>query len=93
MLFTVFSVSKFIFCCLADIIAGLQAETSARLYTRLCAELNFTLASLIFLETIINGIYTVFMFIFSCSADLMVNPGAKTSARLYTRLCAEPNFT
>ena len=42
MLLTVFSVFKFIFHCLADIMAGLRAKTSAGLYTRLCAEANFT---------------------------------------------------
>ena len=47
------------------------------------------------LETIINGIYTIFFIfnlIFCCLANLRANPMAETSDVLSTRLYAEPNF-
>ena len=72
------------------------AETSVRLYTRLCAKTNFTKADLILLETNVNDaltLFSIFKFIFHCSADLMASLGAKTSSGLYTRLCSEANFT
>ena len=52
--------------------------------------------SLIFIETNVNDafiVFSIFKSIFRCLADLRADPRTETIAELYTRLCAEPNFT